>query len=137
MNKCLNENISLLDVDELINEMVMKIPSGYSCASCQKHFTQLVNLKSHIEAKHIESIGVACIDVACASCQKHFTQLVNLKSHIEAKHIESILVVLVLLLQLLLQSVVLDILGGHLHRVCHLLIIHLGQAGSSPVLLGE
>ena len=47
-------------MDELINEMVMKIPSGYSCASCQKHFTQLVNLKSHIEAKHIESIGVAC-----------------------------------------------------------------------------
>ena len=81
LNKCLNGNISLLDVDELINEMVMKIPSGYSCASCQKHFTQLVNLKSHIEAKHIESIGVVCGICGFVSKTRD-----SLRKHVKNRH---------------------------------------------------
>ena len=56
-------------------------PRHYNCDSCEKSFTQAVNLK-----KHIQTIHEGQRNYKCDSCEKTFTQLGNLKTHIKRIH---------------------------------------------------
>ena len=52
----------------------------YDCNQCNKQFTTLSNLKTHIQAKH------EGVKYACNQCDYQATQQNSLKTHIQSKH---------------------------------------------------
>ena len=71
------------DMEEIIMQMVVQVDGGFKCGSCGKFFTQPHNLKSHIEARHIESSGLPC-----NICGGIYKTRDSLRKHKKCKHPE-------------------------------------------------
>jgi len=67
--------------EEIILQMVDKTENGCICRACGKHFSQMVNLKTHIEARHVKSSGVPCNICGFISKTRD-----SLRKHIKSKH---------------------------------------------------
>ena len=53
--------IFLPDLTEAaVLQMIVKAQGGFSCSECGAFFNKKQNLRTHIESKHIESVGVSC-----------------------------------------------------------------------------
>jgi len=66
---------------EIISQMVDKTEDGCVCRACGKLFSQMANLKTHIEARHVKSTGVPCNICGFISKTRD-----SLRKHVKSKH---------------------------------------------------
>ena len=72
-------DVTIEELDDIINSKIIKISNfEYRCSDCDHAFRQKINLRVHIEGKHI----VDHPGIICNLCSKHCSTRDALRKHI-------------------------------------------------------
>ena len=82
-----NGSLDEEELEETIENLMLKIEGGYSCTKCEKQTLGTKNARSHMKS-HIEGKHIAGLKLKCPHCGRKCSSRKSVKSHVKRFHEE-------------------------------------------------